>query len=63
MQNIDELRKELIENYELLKAGKIDKSLVKELNNTAGKVVSTLQVELKNQYQNGVKKPIPFFEY
>ena len=63
MQNIKELRKMLISNIEDLKAGKMDKSLVKELNNTAGKIIATVNSEMKYQYHNGIKKEIDFMTY
>ena len=63
MQNIKELREQLISNYEDLKSGKIEKSLAKELNNTAGKVLSTVTTELKYQNQTGRKRKIDFMEY
>ena len=63
MQNIKELRETLIANYEGLKNGQIERALVGELNNTAGKIISTVTTELKYQNQHGLKKKIDFLEY
>lgn len=63
MQNIKELRELLISNYEDLKSGKIERNTAKELNNTAGKVLSTVTTELKYQNQLGRKQKIDFMEY
>jgi hypothetical protein len=63
MQNIKELRETLISNYEELKDGKIERALVGELNNTVGKIISTVTTELKYQNQHGLKRKIDFLEY
>lgn len=63
MQNIKELRQTLIDNYEGLKAGTLERAMVSELNNTAGKIIATVTTELKYQNQHGTKKPIDFLEY
>jgi len=63
MQNIKELRDALVANYAALKAGEIERALVGELNNTAGKIIATVTTELKYQNQHGVKKQIDFLEY
>ena len=63
MQNIKELRETLISNYEKLKDGTMERAMVSELNNTAGKIIATVTTELKYQNQHGVKKPIDFLEY
>ena len=63
MQNIKELRETLIANYEGLKSGKLERAMVSELNNTAGKIISTVTTELKYQNQHGTKKKIDFLEY
>lgn len=63
MQNIKQLRETLIVNYEELKGGTIERALVAELNNTAGKIIATVTTELKYQNQHGLKKKIDFLEY
>ena len=62
MKNIKELRTSLQENYEKLKDGTMERALVGELNNTAGKIISTVVTELKYQNHMGVKKQIDFLE-
>ena len=62
MQNIKELRTSLQENYENLKNGTMERALVGELNNTAGKIISTVVTELKYQNHMGIKKQIDFLE-
>jgi len=63
MKNIEELRISLAENYEMIKAKEMDLKQGKELANTAGKILSTISVELKYQQVNGEKKKISFLEY
>jgi len=63
MQNVKQLRESLMANYEDLKAGKIERALVSELNNTAGKIIATVITELKYQNQHGIKKNINFLDY
>lgn len=63
MRNIKELRASLIENYEGLKAGELERAMVGELNNTAGKIIATVTTELKYQNQHGTKRKIDFLEY
>jgi hypothetical protein len=63
MQNIKELREELIANYEGAKDKTMDLKTVAELNNTAGKIIATVTTELKYQNQHGTKKKIDFLEY
>mgnify|MGYP005839787641 CR=1 FL=1 len=62
MQNITELRQSLGENYEELKAGKMDIKMAKELANTAGKMINTVKVELEYKKMTRSKKSIPFLE-
>ena len=63
MRNIKELRETLTENYDKLRAGEMERALVGELNNTAGKIISTCVTELKYQNHMGVKKEIDFLNY
>ena len=46
-----------------VKAKKMDLKTSKELTNTAGKIISTVAIELKYQNQHGTKKKIDFLEY
>lgn len=63
MMNIKELREMLSENFELLKADKLERNKAKEMSNTAGKIISTVTTELKYQSHLGQKKIIDFLEY
>jgi len=65
MKNIDEVRSELSKVFYDLKTGKIQHKEASELNNCAGKIISSAKVELDYQHlclgNNDLK--IPFFEY
>lgn len=63
MQNIKQLREELIANYEGIKNQSLDLKTASEMNNTAGKIIATVTTELKYQNQHGTKKRIDFLEY
>lgn len=60
MQNITDLRNELIANFDAIKNGEIELKVGNELNNTAGKIINSLKVELAYAALNGVKPNIPF---
>lgn len=62
MQNITELRQSLTDNYSLLKDGKMDIKLGKELSNAAGKIINSLKVELEYNSLLGIKNKIEFLE-
>lgn len=62
MQNIEELRKSLTDNYELMKSKKMDIKTGKELANTAGKIINSLKVELEYNNMLGVKKKVDFLD-
>jgi len=53
----------LIENYDKIKNDEIDIKTASEMNNTAGKIIGTVSIELKYQTLNGVKRRIDFLEY
>ena len=63
MQNIKELREDLSKNYEMMKAKQMDLALGKQLANTAGKMLTTIKIELEYAELNGEKKKIEFMEY
>ena len=63
MQNIKDLRDSLIQNYQGAKDKTMDLKTVAELNNTAGKILSSVATELKYHNQQGDKKTISFLEY
>lgn len=60
MQNIKELRESLADNYELMKAKKMELKVGKELANTAGKLINTLKVELEYSKLAGIRPEIDF---
>jgi hypothetical protein len=60
MQDITELRKSLADNYEKMKAGKMELKEGKELSNCAGKIIQSLKVELEYQTLIGTKKVIDY---
>jgi poly(3-hydroxyalkanoate) synthetase len=60
MKNIVELRENLADNYEKMKANEMELKMGKELANTAGKVINTLKVELEYKKLTNNKDKIPF---
>ena len=60
MQNIRELRIDLSENYEKMKNKEMDLKMGKELANTAGKIISSLKIELEYNSMMGIKNRIDF---
>lgn len=62
MQNITELRIQLLENYQQIKSGEMTVKVGCELNNTAGKVLNSLKVELEYNKMLEIKKRIAFLE-
>jgi hypothetical protein len=62
MKNIEELRKELCEAYMWVKDDPRRAAQVKEMSNTAGKIISSIQVELKNALQRKEKPEIAFLQ-
>ena len=63
MKNIEQLRNELADNFNKLKAGEIEVPVASELNNTAGKMIQTVALELKQAELVQSKNPIPFLNY
>ena len=63
MNNIDEVRKELIKVFQGLKAGELSGKDVKEMNNCAGKIINTLKAELEYSAQKNCEPNIPFMNY
>lgn len=47
MKNITELRQELVRAFDDIRCGDLDIKAAKELNNTAGKIINTVKVELE----------------
>ena len=63
MENVTELRNDLLDVYGKTKAGEIDLKVASELANMAGKVIKTAALELAyNQFTKQSKKKIQFLE-
>ena len=62
MNNINELRESLADNYAKMKANEMSLSVGKELANTAGKIINSLKVELEYNSIMDVQKEIPFLQ-
>lgn len=60
MKNIREVRAELSQVFSDLKAGKLKAAEASELNNAAGKIISSLKVELEYYGQRKEKPEISF---
>ncbi len=58
--NVVELRSELLDVFVELREGKIELPIAQELNNTAGKVLNTIKVELAKVALCGEKPKIKF---
>lgn len=58
--NITELRTDLLEAYEMLKADPRRLNQVAELSNTAGKIIASAKVEMEYCAMRGEKPEIPF---
>ncbi len=63
MKNVTELRDELTKVFHELKAGEIQVKTASEMNNTAGKIINSLKVELEyNQLRGEPAAKVPFLE-
>lgn len=62
MQNINELRESLTDNYTKMKSFRMGLNVGKELANTAGKIINSLKVELEYRDTVGIKSKIPFLD-
>jgi hypothetical protein len=62
MKNITELRDNLTSLYADLKSGAIEPKMATEMNNTAGKIIGTLKVELDYAEQRKVMPSIAFLD-
>jgi hypothetical protein len=60
--NITELRNDLLEVYAKLRSGEIEIKDAKEINNTAGKIISSAKVQLEYSGLRGEKPEIEFFK-
>ena len=62
MQNIEQLRNSLSENYDKMRSKEMDLKTGKELANTAGKILSSLKLQLEYNTWMSIKKQIQFME-
>jgi hypothetical protein len=62
MRNITDLRNSLVDNYEKMKTKQMELKDGKELANTAGKILSSINIELKYNDILGLKTKIDFLE-
>ena len=61
--NVQTLRDDLLNNYELVKANEMDIQTSKELSNTAGKVFMSAKVQMEyNKLSGQPSKKIQFME-
>jgi hypothetical protein len=62
MKNITELRNDLLDVYEKLRAGSMEIKEAKEINNTAGKIISSAKVQIEYATVRGEKPDIDFMK-
>lgn len=62
MKNIREVRKELVKMFGELKAGQVEVKAASEMNNTAGKIIKSLQVQLDYSSLRDEKPRIAFLD-
>ncbi len=60
MANVVDMRNELLNVFRELREGNIDLPVAQEVNNTAGKILNTVKVELAKAALCGVKPVIGF---
>lgn len=62
MNNIEQLRNDLISNIDDIKSGQLPVKEAEAITNTAGKVLNTLMAELKYADMRQEKPEIPFLD-
>ena len=62
MKNITELRSELSKVFQELKKGEIEPKVASEMNNSAGKIINTLKVEMDYAELTGSKPDIKYLK-
>ena len=63
LKNIKDLRDDLLSNYNQTKAGEMGVPMAKELANTAGKVLSSIKLELEYNKYMGINRKIEFLNF
>ena len=62
MKTIKEVRKELATAFEELKSGTLEPKVASEMNNSAGKLIKSLQIQLDYASLRGEKPEIDFLK-
>ena len=62
MKTVTDLRNELCNTFDELKAGNITPKVASEMNNSAGKIINTLKVQLDYHTMTKTKPNIPFLK-
>jgi len=62
MKTVTDLRNELCNTFDDLKAGNITPKVASEMNNSAGKIINTLKVQLDYHTMTKTKPSIPFLK-
>ncbi len=62
MKNVTELREELSKVFMSLREGDVEVKVASEMNNSAGKIINTLKVELEYNQACKNNKKIKFLE-
>jgi len=62
VKNITDLRKELCTTFDDLKSGVILPKVATEMNNSAGKIINTIKVQLEYSVLTKTKPKIPFLK-
>ena len=63
MKSINELRDELLKLFMDIKSGEADVKAAGEMNNTAGKIINSVKVELEYAALRKVEPVIAFLDY
>lgn len=62
MDNVRKLRDELAKVFTGLRDGNVDYKAAKEMNNAAGKMISTVKIQLEYSHLRGEKPQIGFMK-
>jgi hypothetical protein len=63
MKTINQLRDELLQLFGDIKSGETEVKVAGEMNNTAGKIIGSVKVELEYAALRKVEPAIPFMDY
>jgi len=62
MKTIADLRSELCDTFDDLRAGNVTPKVASEMNNSAGKIINTLKIQLDYHTMTKTKPNIPFLK-